>query len=150
LVTMSGEAQFITFIILATLISSYLVQGLADLLNLRNLSAPLPREFCNTYDSKKYTDSQNYLKATTKFGFLTSSIDLAALLFFWFSGGFPYIDAFVRSLGLPSILPGLVYIGILLGLKLLISLPFNIYSTFVIEEKFGFNKTTQGFLSWIS
>ena len=142
LVPMTGEAQFITFIILATLMGSYLVQGLADLLNLRNLNTPLPQEFHSTYDSKKYADSQNYLKATTRFGFLTSSVHLVILLVFWFSGGFPYIDGIVRSLGLPSILPGLVYIGILLGLKLLISLPFNIYSTFVIEEKFGFNKTT--------
>ncbi len=139
---MPSEEQFITFIILATLIGSYLIDGLADLLNIKNLNKSLPDEFNDCYDSKKYAESQNYLKATTKFGFLTSTTNLVILLLFWFSGGFQYIDGFVRSFDLHSILSGLFYIGILLSLKLLIALPFDIYSIFVIEEKFGFNKTT--------
>jgi STE24 endopeptidase len=69
-------------------------------------------------------------------------VDLAVILIFWFSGGFSIVDLFVRSFQFGSIATGLFFIGILLGLKMLISLPFSIYSTFVIEEKFGFNKTT--------
>ena len=48
----------------------------------------------------------------------------------------------VRSLGYGNIVTGLIYSGILVALKTLISIPFGIYSTFVIEERFGFNKTT--------
>ena len=142
IINMHIEEQFIAFIILATLIGSYLIDGLADLLNIRSLNKPIPDGFTDFYDSEKYAESQNYLKATTSFGFITSSINLILLLLFWFSGGFQYVDGFVRSFHLHSILSGLAYIGILLSLKLLIALPFNIYSTFVIEEKFGFNKTT--------
>jgi len=134
--------QFITIIILVTLIGSYLIDNLADFLNLGNLNQPLPKEFEGHYNKEKYLKSQNYLKTNTKFGFITSSFDLAVILIFWFSGGFQYIDSFVRSFDFGLIVTGLLFTGILLILKLLLSLPFSIYSTFVIEEKFGFNKTT--------
>ncbi|MBU8848410.1 MAG: M48 family metallopeptidase, partial [Desulfobacterales bacterium] len=134
--------QLITIIILATLTVSYLIDNIADFLNLGNLNQPLPKEFSNHYDNQKYIESQDYLKANTKFGFITSSFDIAVILVFWFSGGFQAIDSFVRSFNFGSIVSGLFFTGILLFLKLLISLPFSIYSTFVIEEKFGFNKTT--------
>ncbi|MCK5350517.1 MAG: M48 family peptidase, partial [Desulfobacula sp.] len=134
--------QLITAIILTTLIGSYLIDNIADFLNLGNLNQPLPKEFNNHYKPEKYIESQNYLKANTKFGFITSSVDLIIILVFWFSGGFQTIDSFVRSFNFGSIVSGLFFTGILLFLKLLISLPFSIYSTFVIEEKFGFNKTT--------
>ncbi|MBC2705347.1 M48 family metallopeptidase [Desulfobacula sp.] len=134
--------QLITAIILTTLIGSYLIDNIADFLNLGNLNQPLPKEFDNHYKPEKYIESQNYLKANTKFGFITSSVDLIIILLFWFSGGFQTIDSFVRSFNFGSIVSGLFFTGILLFLKLLISLPFSIYSTFVIEEKFGFNKTT--------
>ena len=134
--------QLITIIILVTLTGSYLIDNIADFLNLGNLNQPLPKEFNGYYDSQKYIESQNYLKANTRFGFITSSFDLALILLFWFSGGFQIIDSFVRSFNLSPIVSGLFFAGLLLFLKLLVSLPFSIYSTFVIEEKFGFNKTT--------
>jgi len=134
--------QFITIVILFTLTGSFLIGTIADFLNLKNLNQPLPAEFKDHYDKNKYNDSQNYLKANTKFGFITSSVDLVIILLFWFSGGFQIIDSFVRSFNFSSIVSGLFFTGVLLFLKLLISLPFTLYTTFVIEEKFGFNKTT--------
>jgi len=134
--------QSIIIIILSTLTGAYLLDIIADLLNLGNLNQPLPKEFSDQYDNQKYLASQNYLKTNTKFGFITSGFDLIVILLFWFSGGFQIIDSFVRSFDLNSIVSGLFFTGILLFLKLIISLPFTLYSTFVIEEKFGFNKTT--------
>lgn len=139
---MHFSEQFITLIILTTLIGSYFIDTIADFLNLGNLNQPLPKEFSDYYDQQKYSDSQNYLKTNTKFGFITSSFDLTIILLFWFSGGFQFIDSFVRSFNLTPMVTGLFFTGVLVFLKLLISLPFSIYSTFVIEEKFGFNKTT--------
>ena len=134
--------QFITIIILVTLIGSYLIDNLADFLNLGNLNQPLPDEFKSHYNKEKYIKSQDYLKTNTKFGFITSSFDLVIVLVFWFSGGFQYIDSFARSFEFGSIVTGLLFTAVLVILKFFISLPFSIYSTFVIEEKFGFNKTT--------
>jgi STE24 endopeptidase len=129
-------------IILSALIINYILDLLADFLNLKALRDELPDEFKDTYDAEAYRKSQEYTRVTTRFGFLTSTFDLMVTLIFWFAGGFNYLDGIVRSWQLGSIGTGLVYIGILLFLQMLLSLPFSIYSTFVIEERFGFNKTT--------
>lgn len=141
---MPFSVQMITIVILTTLIGSFLIDNIADFLNLENLNQPLPEAFSDHYGNQIYADSQAYLKANTKFGFLTSSIDLAAILIFWFSGGFQALDSLVRSLHFGPIVSGLFFVGILSGLKFILSLPFSVYATFVIEEKFGFNKTTPG------
>ncbi|PIE63096.1 MAG: peptidase M48 [Desulfobacter postgatei] len=134
--------QTITSIILVTLIVDFTMNYVADHLNIGRLTTDLPEKFAGVYDQKRYEQSQHYLKATTRLGTVTSSIDLGLLLAFWFLGGFGALDYFVRGTGWSSIGCGLLFIGILAGCKFIISLPFSIYSTFVIEEKFGFNKMT--------
>ena len=129
-------------IILATLAVDFILDLVADILNLRALHAVLPTEFKGVYDAQEYKKSQEYTRVNTRFGFIVSSFSLILTLIFWFSGGFPFLDDIVRSWGLASIWTGMLYIGILVLLKSIISLPFGIYSTFVIEERFGFNRTT--------
>jgi STE24 endopeptidase len=129
-------------IILTTLVVEFILSIVADVLNLKKLNPDLPKEFEGFYDEEKYGKSQNYTRVNTRFGFLTSSISLVITLVFWFAGGFNILDNLVRSWDLHFIWTGLLYTGILIFLNSLVSLPFSIYSTFVIEEKFGFNKTT--------
>ncbi|NWH03894.1 M48 family metallopeptidase [Desulfobacter latus] len=132
----------ITNIVLVTLIVDFTMNYVADRLNIGSLTTHLPEKFSDVYDRKRYEQSQHYLKATTRLGTITSTIDLGILLLFWFLGGFGALDHFVRGTGWSSMGCGLLFIGILAGCKFIISLPFSIYATFVIEEKFGFNKTT--------
>jgi STE24 endopeptidase len=113
-----------------------------DLLNIKALKTELPKEFKGVYDAEAYRKSQEYTRVHTKFGFISSSFGLTVTLIFWFAGGFNYLDLLVRSWNFGIIMTGLSYIGILLFFRFLVSLPFSIYSTFVIEERFGFNKTT--------
>lgn len=129
-------------IILATLLFSYALNVITEILNLRALRDELPPEFKDVFEPEAYKKSQDYTRVTTRFGLLTSTFGLIITLVFWFSGGFNYLDQIVRQWNLHPILTGLVYIGLLIFAKTLISLPFSIYSTFVIEERFGFNKTT--------
>lgn len=129
-------------IILSTLIIEFLLSVFAEILNLSHLKKELPEEFKGVYDKEKYAKSQEYERVNTRFGFISSGVSLVITLSFWFLGGFNYLDIFVRSWQLSPIWTGLIYIGILVFLNSLISLPFSIYSTFVIEERFGFNKTT--------
>ena len=129
-------------IILATLAIDFILNLVSDYLNLKSLDEGLPGEFQDVYDEETYEKSQRYTKERTKFGILTSVFNLGLLLVFWFAGGFQWLDEIVRSWELGVIWTGLVYIGILIFAKQLLSLPFSIYSTFVIEEKYGFNKTT--------
>lgn len=129
-------------IILSAIAFEFIISLVADILNLRALSGDLPELFHDVYDAEKYRKSQEYTRVKTRFGFLTSTIDLILILAFWFLGGFNALDLFIRQWQLHPIWNGLIYIGILMVIKLLLSLPFSIYATFVIEERFGFNKTT--------
>jgi STE24 endopeptidase len=129
-------------IILIALLANFVLALIADWLNLRALDPLLPSEFAGVYDTEKYASSQEYTRVGTRFGFVTGTFDLALLLIFWQVGGFNYLDQLVRGWGLGVVATGLVFTGILLLAKTLISLPFSIYSTFVIEERFGFNRTS--------
>ena len=120
-----------------------LVLGIAaDVLNLKHLETELPREFKDVYDDERYNRSQQYLKINTRFGWITGGFDLVLMIVFWFAGGFAWLDNLARGFGYGPIVTGVIYIGILMLAKTAISLPFGVYDTFVIEERFGFNKTT--------
>lgn len=129
-------------IILATILFGFILDIIAEILNLNALKEKLPTEFEGVYDSEKYAKSQEYTKVNTKFGFIAGTFGLILTLVFWFAGGFNYLDQIVRGWGYHTIWTALLYVGILIIVKTLFTLPFSIYSTFVIEERFGFNKTT--------
>jgi len=120
----------------------YLLSLTADILNLRHWQTNIPAEFETFYDQQKYATSQEYLKVNTQFGLLVATIDLLLLLIFWFAGGFSWLNDRVTALNLSLIPSGLIYIGALLLVKSILSLPFDLYSTFVIEERYGFNNST--------
>lgn len=129
-------------IIVCTLVLSYVLDLVADILNLRALQPELPEEFQDVYDAEAYRQAQEYERVNTRFGFVTSTFSLVITLGFWFAGGFNWLDQLVRSWDLHPIVTGLLYIAILVFARALLSLPFSLYATFVIEERFGFNKTT--------
>ncbi len=129
-------------IILVALLGEFVLNRVADLLNLRALRPELPEEFRDVYDAEKYRRSQEYTRARTRFGFVPSSLDLVLVLVFWFAGGFRWLDDLVRGFGYGPILTGILFMALLVAAKVVIGLPFSWYSTFVIEERFGFNKTT--------
>lgn len=115
----------------------------ADLLNLRALSSRPPAGFEHVYDPERYARSQEYTRAKTRFSFWPQALDLALLLGFWFAGGFAWLDRATRALGYGELVTGLLFIGALFLGKTLLELPFRHWSTFVLEERFGFNKTTR-------
>ncbi|NTV98011.1 MAG: M48 family metallopeptidase [Chlorobiaceae bacterium] len=129
-------------VVLLTLVMTFCIKLLSELLNVKAASGGLPREFAEIFDEGAYLKSQEYLRATTRFSLLGAAVDLGVLLLFWFSGGFNILDQFLRSHGFNPVMTGLLYIGSLLLAQAFIDMPFSIYRTFVIEEKFGFNKTT--------
>ena len=130
------------FVILFALLVEYVLGVVANLLNLRSLRSEPPPALEGLYGSEEYRRSQEYIRVNTRSGLLSGTVDLVVVLCFWFAGGFNYLDQIVRSWGLHVIVSGLCYIGILLIGYSLIRLPFSIYRTFVIEERFGFNRTT--------
>ena len=129
-------------IILIALVAEYLLGIVANLLNLKALGQEPPDELAGVYEPEEYRKSQDYSRATTRFGFISDTFSLGLLVVFWFAGGFDYLDGVVREWGLHSISTGILYIGILAVGQTLLTLPLSAYSTFVVEERFGFNKTT--------
>lgn len=130
--------------VISTLVGYFLLDSLAKLLNLRSLRTEVPNEFLDVYDADRYRRSQEYTRLNTWFDLVVSTIDLATLLLFWFAGGFEALDRFVRASHLPPVGNGVLYLGMLCVAREVLMLPFEIYHTFVIEQRYGFNRTTVG------
>jgi len=131
-------------IILFILVGDYVLGLVVDVLNVKHLKTDLPGAFSGYYDGEKYRKSQQYLKENTRFELITGSISTPAVIAFILLGGFNWVDQWSRSFHWGPIVTGLIFAAILLFGSQILSLPFSIYSTFVIEEKYGFNKTTPG------
>ena len=129
-------------IILSAILLEFVLNLVADILNLKALKLEPPSTLQDVYKPEAYRRSQEYLRVNTLFGFIISAFSLIVLLAFWFAGGFNFLDQVVRGWGFGNIITGLLYTGILLLAYGLVVLPFSIYDTFIIEERFGFNRTT--------
>jgi STE24 endopeptidase len=129
-------------IILFILLTSYLLELSVSLLNIRALSPNLPDEFRTIYNNQEYRKSQKYTRATTFFSLAENSLSTLLTVLFLLLGGFNYVDIWARSFGFGQITTGLFFIGGLTLLSFLVNLPFSLYATFVIEERFGFNRTS--------
>ena len=129
-------------IIISAIIVEYLLSSLSSILDIKNISPNIPSDFEKAYDQEKYTKSQDYLRVRTRFGIFSSTFSLFLILVVIHSGVFGLLDQYVVNHTENYILQGLMFIGIIYLFQDVISLPFSIYNTFVIEEKFGFNKTT--------
>ena len=129
-------------IILVALVLDFVLRLTASLLNLKALKLELPPTLEGVYNPEDYRKSQEYTRENMRFGLMVSAFQLLLLLAFWFAGGFNYLDQMVRAWGFVPIVSGLLYIGILLVAYSLLTLPFSVYDTFVIEGRFGFNRTT--------
>ena len=131
-------------VILAALVGEYLLRVVSGALNVRAFSPTLPAEFAGVFDDEKYAEAQRYTTTRTRYGLIRGTFDLAVVLAFWFAGGFAGLDTLVRGLGHGPVVTGLLYIGAIGLASTLLGLPFRAYSTFVIEARHGFNRTTAG------
>ena len=134
--------RFVFFLILGILIADFILERVLDLLNSRSRTPDLPEELRDVYDAGQYRKQQEYKKVNDRFGLLTSSFSFFVILLMLFLGGFQLVDSWARSVTNHPVLQVLVFFGILGLASDLLNTTFNLYDTFVIEEKFGFNKTT--------
>ena len=134
--------QTFYYIVIGALIVEYLLSTISAILNVNSITEELPSQFIDVYDREKYARSQAYLKAKTRFGLLSSTCGLFVILVVIHLGLFGYLDGFVREQTNNPILAGLLFFAIIFIINDLITIPFSLYSTFVIEQKFEFNRTT--------
>ncbi len=139
--------NWIAWTILGFLLADYLLDRLADRLNLNAITDEIPAPFAGVFDPEQYRQAQAYLRSNTRLKQVAATVGVAVLLLFWFSGGFGGVDDWVRDLGWHPLITAVAYIGILAGLKALAGLPFSLYATFGIEARFGFNQSSLA--TWI-
>ncbi len=130
------------YLIIGILILDFLIERGLSWLNMRNVSSNLPDALKGIYDSEKYARQQQYFKTNQRFGLITGTFSFAVMLLMLVFGGFGWLDGIVSGWAGSEIIRALLFFGILSFANDIISLPFSIYATFVIEEKFGFNKVT--------
>lgn len=136
------EPQTVFYIIVAIVIIDFLLDKFLDSLNAKHFDDPVPGELQDVYDKEEYLKSQRYKKERYRFGLVTSTFSLCIMLGFLFFDGFAYVDSIAKNISDNSIIITLLFFGIIMFGSDFLTLPFSWYSTFVIEEKYGFNKTT--------
>ena len=147
---MAPEVWFL--IIMGLVIFNYLFSNILDYLNHKNWKDEIPSELKDFYDKKKYKQAKQYAISKNKIGLLSSTTSFLLVVSLLMFNGYGYIDQLVNSFSLNLFIPfeindsfiesGIFFL-ILFTLNLIISMPFSYYNTFVIEENFGFNKTSK-------
>lgn len=136
---MNSEQLLLVFLII---ISVYFIfERVLEYLNLRNLRSDIPDEVAGFYDAARYRQSIDYARTNLTFGLITSTLSFALVFALLAGGWFGKLDTWIRDFGLGETWTSLAFFGILFIASDLLQLPFQIYDTFVIEERFGFNKT---------
>jgi STE24 endopeptidase len=130
------------YIIIFIICISFITDKILDYLNAKNYDNPIPIELQDVYDDTEYKKSQTYKKTNYKFGIWSSLFSLLLTIGFLTLDGFEYVDNIARSYSENTIVIALIFFGIIMLASDIISTPFSYYKTFVIEERFGFNKTT--------
>lgn len=135
--------QTIFYIILAIFLSETLLTKFLGYLNTTRWSNELPEELSDIYDAKKYEKSQKYEKVKYKFGWISSLPTFVIMFLILIFGWFWALDWLLRTFTENPIFLALMFFGSISVISTIIWLPFSYYGTFVIEEKFWFNKMTR-------
>lgn len=128
-------------VIIGVVLFGYLLERVLETLNLKHTLPLLPEELSGIFDPEEYKKSQLYKRDTTRFSFLTSSISIIVLLVVFFLGGFGWLDSKISQITSRYVVHVLLFFGILGLVSDILTTPFALYDTFVIEERYGFNRT---------
>ncbi|HET6558815.1 MAG TPA: M48 family metallopeptidase [Prolixibacteraceae bacterium] len=135
-------SQLLFYIIIGVVVADFIFQRILAYLNSTRWSDTLPVEVKGIYDEEKYRHQQAYQKVNYRFSSISSTYSFVIMLLMFLLAGFAWVNNIALSVSANSILTALVFFGILMFASDILSTPFSVYDTFVIEEKFGFNKTT--------
>ena len=130
-------------ILITILLIKFFIDSVLNHLNAKHFNDTLPNDVSDVYDINEYQQSQSYKKSNHNFSKITSLFSLITTLLFFFFDGFSIVDEIARGFSNNIIIITLIFFGIIIIGSDIISIPFSLYKTFVIEEKFGFNKSTK-------
>lgn len=131
------------YILIAILLINFIVDQVLESLNAKHFDDVIPDELQDVYEEEAYKKSQAYKKVNATFSTITSLFSLLITLVFFFLDGFQFVDELARNYSENNIVIALIFFGVIMLGSDILTTPFSYYKTFVIEEKFGFNKTTK-------
>ena len=135
-------SQILFYIIVGLLLADFIFERFLEFLNSTRWSDQLPEEVKDIYDVQEYQKQQAYEKANFRFSMVSSSFSFALMFLMVLFAVFALVNSWALSVSVNPILTALVFFGVLMLAADLLTTPFSVYDTFVIEEKYGFNKTT--------
>lgn len=130
------------FLLIVVLVFGYVLERILDRLNLSHTLPVLPDELSGIFDPEEYKKSQMYKRDNIRFSFVTSSMGLLVMLLLFFFGVFGWFDDQIRGISSSYIIHVLIFFGTFALLSDILTTPFDLYDTFVLEERYGFNRTT--------
>lgn len=136
------DSQSVLFIFIGLTIFNFLFTTVLEYINDKNWKESIPNDLEGFYDSDKYQKAKNYKIERGKISLLNSSISFVITLLMLFFFGFGLISEYAVSFSNSTIIQSCIFFMIFHLLTTFLGMPFSYYSTFFIEEKYGFNKTT--------
>jgi len=137
------DPQSLFIIIIAIIIVDFIIDKYIDYLNAKHFNDEIPNDLKDVYNEEEYYKSQAYKKENYKFSLITSSFSIVLTLAFFIFKGFSWIDGIARNYSENDIIITLIFFGIIMIGSDILTTPFSFYHNFVIEEKYGFNKSTK-------
>ena len=135
------NSQNILYIFIVLVIFNFLFTTVLDYLNDKNWKDEIPDDLKDFYDSGTYLKAKKYKIERGRLSSISSSINLIFTLLILYFYGFGFISDYAISLSDSVIIQSSIFFMIFHLITFMLGIPFSYYSTFVIEEKFGFNKT---------
>jgi STE24 endopeptidase len=129
-------------LLIGVLVFGYVLERILDRLNLSHTLPLMPEELADIFDPEEYKKSQLYKRDNTRFSFFTSSAGLVVMLLLFILGGFGWYDGLITGITSHYIIHVLIFFGTFALLSDILTTPFDLYNTFVLEERYGFNRTT--------
>ncbi len=136
------EYQTILLILLVIISADFIFDNIIGYLNHQSSKKPIPAKLEGIYDEERYAKSQAYERVNYRFGLLTETISFVAMFAILYFGVFGWVDDWLRNYAQNELLLSLYFFAVVFFASDILTIPFQWYSTFVIEEKFGFNKST--------
>ncbi|WP_456377066.1 M48 family metallopeptidase [Lutibacter sp.] len=137
------NAQLLFYILIGIITIKFLFDTYVNALNSKHFKDAIPEELEDIYTAKEYLKSQEYKRINYKFSLLSSIFSITTTLLFFAFEGFAFVDEIAKGFSSNTIIITLIFFGIIVFASDILALPFSYYNTFVIEEKFGFNKTSK-------
>ena len=133
-------AQTLLYLIIAFILIEYLFSAVLSYLNIKTWEKPIPEELRDIYNDAKYEKAKAYSRENYTLSSISGLFSLIIMLAFFYFKGFAWVDGLAHQISSNAIIDGLLFFGIIMFANGVLNIPFELYSTFVIEEKYGFNK----------